>query len=78
MPRALTLDVRNMTPPEPLMEVFDTIEDFAPGDRLTVVIDCHPVPLFRMLERDGYAYEVTPGTESNYIIAIWRKEVAGA
>ena len=72
MSRAVTLDVRNMMPPEPLMLVFDTIEDFTAGDRLSVIIDCHPLPLFKMLKRDGYAWEVKPGTESNYIIDIWR------
>ena len=73
MPRQMTLDVRGMEPPEPLERVLSTIDDFAEGDRLTVLIDCHPVPLFRILDRDGYAYTTHPGAESLYEIAIWRR-----
>ena len=59
MARDLTLDVRGMEPPEPLERVLETIGDFAPGDRLKLIIDCEPRPLFRILDtqrlraRDG-------------------------
>jgi TusA-related sulfurtransferase len=73
MSREITLDVRGMEPPEPLERVLSTIDDFVAGDRLTVLIDCHPVPLFRILDRDGYAYATHPGAESVYEISIWRR-----
>jgi TusA-related sulfurtransferase len=73
MSRDITLDVRGMEPPEPLERVLETIDDFAEGDRLKLVIDCRPVPLFRILERNGYAYKEAPGAGSNYEITIWRK-----
>jgi len=44
MTRDLTLDVRGMEPPEPLQRVLETIGDFAPGDRLKLIIDCEPLP----------------------------------
>ncbi len=79
MPNALiarheTLDVRGMEPPEPIERVLTTIDDFKPGDTLKLVIDCHPVPLFRILERNGFAYRSEPGTASVYEITIWRAE----
>ncbi len=66
-----TLDVRGMQAPEPIERVLTTIDGFKPGDTLKLVIDCHPVPLFRMLERNGYAYRTDAGTESTYEITIW-------
>jgi uncharacterized protein (DUF2249 family) len=73
MARSLTLDVRGMEPPQPLELVLETIDDFGPGDELKLVIDCHPVPLFRLLERSGYAYRTEPGKEAVHEITIWRK-----
>jgi uncharacterized protein (DUF2249 family) len=73
VPRDLTLDVRGMEPPEPLELVLGTIDDFGPGDKLKVIIDCHPVPLFRVLENNGYAWRIEPGRESVHEITIWRK-----
>ena len=59
-------------PPEPIERVLDAIYDFVPGDRLKLIIDCHPVPLFRILENNGFAFREAP-TESVYEIAIWLK-----
>jgi TusA-related sulfurtransferase len=73
MNREITLDVRGMEAPEPLEKVLETIDDFAPGDTLRLVIDCRPMPLYRILERNGYACREAPGTDSNYVITIWRK-----
>ena len=72
MARDLTLDVRGMEPPEPLELVLETIDDFAPGDRLKLIIDCEPLPLYRILERNGYAHRTEPGTVSQREITIWR------
>ena len=78
MNRAITLDVRGMEPPEPLERVLEAIGDFEPGDTLKLVIDCRPVPLFRILDRNGYAYSEAPGTDSAYVITISRKPAAPA
>ena len=69
----LTLDVRGMEPPEPLERVLETIGDFAPGDRLKLIIDCEPLPLYRILDNNGYAHRTEPGTVSQREITIWRK-----
>ena len=73
MSREITLDVRGMEAPEPLERVLETIDDFGPGDKLRLIIDCRPGPLFRILERNGYACREAPGRDSNYEITIWRK-----
>jgi hypothetical protein len=47
--------------------------DTLPADgTLLLKIDCRPVPLFRILERNGYTHEERPGTESLLEISIRR------
>ena len=70
MAREHILDVRGMEPPEPIERVLQTLAGMAPDDTLKLVIDCRPVPLFRILERDGYTYRIEPGTDSVYQITI--------
>lgn len=74
MTRDLTLDVRGMEPPEPLERVLETVSDFVPGDLLKLKIDCTPMPLYRILDRNGFAHRTEPGVESVHEITIWLKE----
>jgi hypothetical protein len=74
MPRHETLDVRGMQPPEPLERVLTLIDDFVPGDKLTLLIDCKAQPLYRILELNGFGYRAEPGTQSVYEVTIWAKD----
>lgn len=69
----LILDVRGLEPPEPLVRVLDALETIPADGSVLVKIDCRPVPLFRILERNGYTHEERPGTESLLEISIRRK-----
>ena len=60
----IDLDVRGMQAPEPLERVLENLDRLGPGDCLRVKINCRPVPLFRILERNGYVYDEKPGAES--------------
>ena len=73
MSREIVLDVRGMEAPEPLERVLESIDTFGPGDMLKLVIDCRPLPLYRILDRNGFAFRENPGTESLYEIDIWRE-----
>lgn len=73
MPSEHVLDVCNLEPPEPFERVMDALDRVGPGDRLRVRIDRRPVPLFRALERNGFAYRETPGDGFLLEITIWRK-----
>ncbi len=73
MARTLTLDVRGMQPPEPIYRVLETIDDFAEGDRLTLLIDCMPQPLYRILDANGYEHRQEPGDDSLYKVTIWAR-----
>lgn len=71
--RLVTLDVRGMEPPEPMLRVLETIDRFGEHDRLRLVIDCTPTPLLRILDRNGFDYEMVPGRESVHEITIRRR-----
>lgn len=71
MTQTLTLDVRGMDPPEPMVMVLDAVDGFVPGDRLTLLIDCEALPLYRILDRNGYKHRVVPGSDAKYHVEIW-------
>ncbi len=73
MPREHVIDVRNLEPPEPFERVMEGLDRLEAGDTLRVVIDRRPVPLFRVLERNGYAYSEAPGADSLLEIVIGKK-----
>ena len=77
MTRDITLDVRGMEPPEPLERVLETIGDFVPGDQLKLIIDCEPHPLYRILDKNGFAHRTEPGVVSQREITIWLKPDGG-
>lgn len=72
----IELDVRGLQPPEPLERVLATLDELGDGDRLLLKIDCRPVPLFRILDRNGYVHEERPGSDSLLEITISKRPKA--
>ena len=66
----IDLDVRGLQAPEPLERVLSALDRLGAGDELRLKIDVRPVPLYRILERNGYAHVERPGTDSLYEIMI--------
>lgn len=67
----ILLDVRGMSPPEPLEHCLEALCDLRAGQRLCMQIDREPYPLYHMLDRDGYRHE-TSFEDPHYLITIWR------
>jgi TusA-related sulfurtransferase len=77
MAKTIELDVRGLEPPEPLVRVIEALETLPAGERLRLKIDCRPLPLYRILERNGYAYEERPGGgDSLFAIMIYKRDAA--
>ena len=72
----IELDLRRLEPPEPLVRVLSALETLAPGASLRLKINCQPLPLYRILDRDGYTHEEQPGTESLLEITIRARDKA--
>ncbi|MGB6241767.1 MAG: DUF2249 domain-containing protein [Castellaniella sp.] len=66
----ITLDVRGLPPPEPLEQCLEALADLAPDQRLHMLIDREPYPLYTMLDRDGFQHECT-FEETHFQVTIW-------
>jgi hypothetical protein len=63
------IDARDLPAPEPLERTLDTLADLPAGDRLLLRNRRQPFPLFDILRRMGYRWEVS-GNEGDYLILI--------
>jgi uncharacterized protein (DUF2249 family) len=70
------LDVRGLPAPEPLERVLTALSALMPGDRLRLLIDIEPRPLYLMLDRNDLCHHTEPGVGSGYAVTIWPREPA--
>ena len=63
------LDVADLPPPEPLERTLDALAMLPPGDRLVLHHRRQPYPLYDLLGRMGYRWEVT-GSDGDWTILI--------
>ncbi len=50
------IDGRDMEPPEPLERAMAALATLAPGEELVMLLRCEALPLYSMLERNGFSY----------------------
>lgn len=67
-----TLDVCGLHPPEPMERVLSALDSIPDNNRLRVLIDREPFPLYPILQRNGYRYRTEPVEDGRYEITIWR------
>lgn len=65
------LDVGGLEPPEPMVRILEALDTISDDERLRVLIDRDPVPLYRILLRNGYQYRTTLLDEQRYEVLIW-------
>lgn len=68
---ARLLDVGGLEPPEPMVRILEALDTLADDERLRVLIDREPVPLYRILLRNGYQYRTTLDDDRRYEVLIW-------
>jgi uncharacterized protein (DUF2249 family) len=68
----LFIDVCGLEPPEPLERVLDALSRLAPGQKLQMLIDREPHPLYRILANNGYQHTTTARPDYRYDILIWK------
>lgn len=66
-----TLDVCGLEPPEPMARILDALERLCADERLHVVIDRTPLPLFGILADNGFSYRFTPRNDNRFNLTIW-------
>lgn len=57
-PPSVKLDLRDLEPPGPMVEILEALARLAPGDVLEAQLPRRPVLLLPELEAAGHAYEV--------------------
>ncbi|MCX7140005.1 MAG: DUF2249 domain-containing protein [Proteobacteria bacterium] len=55
-PGPRVIDGRDMEPPEPLERAMAALATLAPGEELVMLLRCEALPLYSMLERNGFNY----------------------
>lgn len=73
MSDTINLDVCGLEPPEPMERVLDALSRLAPQQKLCMLIDREPRPLYRILDNNGYGYQATARPDYLYEILIWKK-----
>jgi len=68
----ISLDVCGLEPPEPMVRVLDALSLLQPGQKLRMLIDREPRPLYRILDTNNYKYEPTLRPDYLYEIVIWQ------
>jgi uncharacterized protein (DUF2249 family) len=62
------LDVSTLPAPEPLEQTLDALATLAPGERLVLHHRRQPYPLYDLLKRLGYRWEVQGADEAWQIL----------
>lgn len=66
----ILLELCGMVPPEPMERVLEALDLLQPGQHIRMVIDREPVPLYRILEKNGYRYRTSMRDDFVYEIVI--------
>jgi len=56
MPEPRLIDGRDLEPPQPLELAMAELATLAPGEELVMLLRCEPLPLYAILERNGFGY----------------------
>jgi hypothetical protein len=56
MPEARVIDGRDLQAPEPLELALAELARLAPGEELVMLLRCEPLPLYSILDRNGFGY----------------------
>lgn len=70
-PSEVVIDVSGLEPPEPMVRVLEALDLLAADGRLRVLIDRQPVPLYQVLQRNGYSHLTSARDDGRYEVLIW-------
>ncbi|OGG95167.1 MAG: hypothetical protein A2527_08320 [Candidatus Lambdaproteobacteria bacterium RIFOXYD2_FULL_50_16] len=68
----ITLECRQMAPPEPMVAVLEALNNLAPEDQVLMIHRHNPVHLLPILAARGFAYQVKEKGENQIEVLIWR------
>lgn len=69
---ARRLDLRGMAPPEPMMRIMAELPTLGEGEALEAVLPHEPVPLYAMLDQQGWAHELVSNEPGACVVRVKR------
>ncbi len=66
----LVVDGRGLPPPEPMERVLAALDALQPGQRVRFLMHRQPYPLYDLLHRHHYRYDVQSGADGGFEILI--------
>ena len=73
MASEILIDVCGLEPPEPMERVLEALALLEKGQRLRMLIDREPRPLYRILDNNGFEHSTQAQPDFLYEILIWHK-----
>ena len=61
-----------MEPPEPLERAVAELATLAPGEELVMLLRCEPVPLYRILDGNGFSHRSQRADDGTNEVRIWK------
>ena len=72
MPEARVIVGRDMEPPEPLERALAELAALGADEELLMLLRCEPLPLYAILDRNGFGYRCEPGPDGSNEVRIWK------
>lgn len=69
----IVIDARGWEPPRPFETVMAALDGLTPGERLRLIVEREPLPLYRVLDQNGYAYFATVRSDGDYEVDICQR-----
>ena len=71
----IVIDARGLEPPAPFERVMEALCELQPDQRILLILEREPFPLYRVLERNGYAHRTRQSDQGHFEIEIGAPEV---
>lgn len=67
------IDGRDMEPPEPLERALAELATMGPEDELVMLLNCEPLPLYAILDQNGFGYRSQPQPDGSNEVRIRKR-----
>lgn len=72
MSKRIVIDGREMQPPEPLERALAALDALPADGELVMLLYCQPLPLFNILQHNGYVWDERVADDGTHEITIRR------
>lgn len=66
------IDARGLEPPEPFVLTMEALDGIGPDEKLLLILNREPHPLFRALQINGFLHQSERTADGDVEILIWR------